>query len=64
MAKMLKQMMFCFGDLQRYGIPNGSTLREVLLGIPKKWSPSAKCCLEWSQGASPLWGWGCDYNFM
>jgi len=52
-------MMFWYGDFQRHGIPNGSILREVLLGIPKKWSPSVKCCLEWSQGASPLWGfWG------
>jgi hypothetical protein len=66
MAKILEEVMFCFGDFQRHGIPNRSALGGVLLRVPKTWSHSAKCCLEWSQGVSPLGNFegGGDYNFM
>lgn len=65
MATVLEQVMFWFGDFRRHDVPNRSTLGEVLLRIPKKWKPSAKCCLEWSQEASTLGDfWGGDNNFM
>jgi len=63
MAKILKEVMFWFGDFQRHGITNRSTLGEVLLRIPKTWSHSAKCCLEWSQGVSPLGDFGGGLQF-